>query len=257
MRIGNRIFTFLVASVAICAQALAINAVRPRTHHKRFRHVSFHHIYYHPVFRPSHESLLIQNEEIDRLELPRIEDDEQLEELKASGDLVAIVPSESLRIAPELPANRRYCRPWTLDFLNDISAEYYKEFHQQLQVNSAVRTVKVQAKLRKHNRNAAPYEGDTASSHLAGITVDIQRRGMTRKQVQWVEQYMVPLKEMSLIEPEEERHQWVFHVMVSGRYEDWREAQMQEREPRETVPSAAELRTISEQQSSSAQGDGN
>jgi hypothetical protein len=37
---------------------------------------------------------------------------------------------------------------------------------------------------------------------------------------------MVPLKQMGLIEPEEERHQWVFHVMVSGRYTDWRESRM-------------------------------
>ncbi len=65
-----------------------------------------------------------------------------------------------------------------------------------------------------------------ASSHLAGITVDLQRRGMTRQQVQWVEQYMLPLKNLGIIEPEEERHQWVFHVAVSGRYSDWREAKM-------------------------------
>jgi hypothetical protein len=26
------------------------------------------------------------------------------------------------------------------------------------------------------------------------------------------------------VEPEEERHQWVFHVAVSGRYTDWRES---------------------------------
>ena len=35
-----------------------------------------------------------------------------------------------------------------------------------------------------------------------------------------------PLKAQGLIEPEEERHQWVFHVMVSGRYTDWRESKM-------------------------------
>ena len=37
---------------------------------------------------------------------------------------------------------------------------------------------------------------------------------------------MRPLKDQGLIEPEEERHQWVFHVMVSGRYTDWRESMM-------------------------------
>ena len=34
----------------------------------------------------------------------------------------------------------------------------------------------------------------------------------------------MPFKDQGLVEPEEERHQWVFHVMVSGRYTDWRES---------------------------------
>ncbi|MGB6401510.1 MAG: hypothetical protein WA899_05220 [Candidatus Sulfotelmatobacter sp.] len=33
------------------------------------------------------------------------------------------------------------------------------------------------------------------------------------------------MKALGLVEPEEERHQWVFHIMVSGRYADWRETQ--------------------------------
>jgi hypothetical protein len=176
------------------------------------------------MFRPSHESLLLQNEEIDRLELPRIQDDTQLEELKANGELLPIRESDYLRFDPRLDPSRRYCRPWTRDFLEDLSEAYYKEFRSQIQVNSAVRTVKGQKKLRRHNRNAAPAEGDIASSHLAGITVDIQRRGMTRQQIQWMQQYLLPLKSMELIEPEEERRQWVFHVMVSNRYTEWRQS---------------------------------
>jgi hypothetical protein len=181
---------------------------------------------WNPVFRPSRESLLRQNEEVNRLDLPRIQDDDQLEQLKASEDLVPIVSGTTLRFDPRLDPDRRYCRPWTRDFVNDLSEDYYKEFHQQIQVNSAVRTVKVQKKLRRHNRNAAPAEGNLASSHLAGITVDIQRRGMTRQQVKWMEQYLLPLKDLGLVEPEEERRQWVFHIMVSDRYTDWRESKM-------------------------------
>ncbi len=49
---------------------------------------------------------------------------------------------------------------------------------------------------------------------------------MSREQVKWMENYMMPLKELGLIEPEEERHQWVFHVAVSGHYTDWRESRM-------------------------------
>lgn len=177
------------------------------------------------MFRPSHESLLLQNAEVNRLSLPRIQDDDELEALKLSGALVPIMTGETLRIDPRLDPSRRYCRPWTRDFVDDLSQAYYHRFHQQIQVNSAVRTVKVQKKLRRHNRNAAPADGDTASSHLAGLTVDLQRRGMTKEQIRWMEHYLFYMKAVGLVEPEEERRQWVFHVMVSGRYSEWRESQ--------------------------------
>lgn len=177
------------------------------------------------MFRPSHESLLIQNAEIDRLELPRIQDETELEALKADGSLLEIKSGETLRFDPRLDPSRRFCRPWTLDFINDISQAYYNRFHQQIQVNSAVRTVKVQKKLRRHNRNAAPAEGDTASSHLAGVTVDLQRRGLSKDQIRWMEHYLFYMKSVGLVEPEEERRHWCFHIMVSGRYDEWRETQ--------------------------------
>lgn len=219
--------------MALSGQAFAVRRTPTRTsatHRVRYRRHSrrahFNYVLWHPLFRPTHDSLYLQNEEIDRLDLPRIQDDAQLEELKASGDLVEIVPTESLRVAPQLDPNRRYCRPWTLNFVNDLSDDFYQQFHAQIQLNSAVRTVKIQKKLRRHNRNAAPADGDRASSHLAGITVDLQRRGLTNEQIRWIEQYLVPLKEQGLIEPEEERRQWVFHIMVSARYDDWRETRM-------------------------------
>jgi hypothetical protein len=177
------------------------------------------------MFRPSHESLLLQNAEINRLDLPRIQDDDELEALKVSGALLPIRASDTLRFDPRLDPSRRYSRPWTRDFTEDIGQAYFHRFHQQIQVNSAVRTVKVQKKLRRHNRNAAPADGDTASSHLAGVTVDLQRRGMSKEQVRWMEHYLFYMKALGLVEPEEERHQWVFHIMVSGRYSDWRETQ--------------------------------
>lgn len=212
---------------AACNPALAMRHVTRhhlqmvRTHHGRF-----HRMFWNPVFRPSHESLLRQNEEIDRMELPRIQNEEELEEYKASGALVPINAGEALRFDPRLAEDRRYCRPWTRDFVDDLSQAYYKQFHDQIQVNSAVRTVQIQKKLRRHNRNAAPEKGDTASSHLAGITVDLQRRGMTKAQVKWMEAYLMPLRDAGLVEPEEERHQWVFHIAVSGRYADWRDGKL-------------------------------
>jgi len=201
-------------------------AVRPMVSPRYHRMQRFHRVAWNPVFKPSHESLLLQNAEIDRLNLPRIYDDKEMNRLIANQELVPIVPSETMRIQPALDPARRFCRPWTLDFVQDISGAYYKEFHQQIQVNSAVRTVLVQKKLRRHNRNAAPESGVTASSHLAGLTVDLQRRGMSKAQVKWMEEYMRPLKELGLIEPEEERRQWCFHIMVSGDYATWRETKM-------------------------------
>ncbi|HEX9111843.1 MAG TPA: DUF5715 family protein [Terriglobales bacterium] len=190
---------------------------RPSHHGRRLR--------WNPLFRPSHDSLLRQNEEVDRLQLPRIQDDAELESLKASHALVLIEESETLRIERSLDPSRRYCRPWTRDFVQDLSEVYYRQFRDQIQVNSAVRTVKVQKKLRRHNRNAAPAEGDTASSHLAGVTVDLQRRGMSKEQIRFVERYLFYLHALGLVEPEEERRHWCFHVMVSDRYRDWRQSQ--------------------------------
>ncbi|MCU1270032.1 MAG: hypothetical protein JWN74_1326 [Acidobacteriaceae bacterium] len=222
MRIQKHAIVFFATLVMSC-QAFAVRPMVSPRYHRMHR---IRRIPWNPAFRPSHASLLLQNEEIDRLNLPRIYDDKQLEKLKASGDLVLIVPSETLRIQPSLDPSRRYCREWTLAFLQDLSEAYYKEFHQQIQVNSAVRTVLVQKKLRRHNRNAAPEKGETASSHLAGLTVDLQRRGMTKPQVKWMEEYLRPLKEMGLVEPEEERRQWCFHIMVAGAYDEWRANRM-------------------------------
>ena len=236
-KIQRPVLFLLVLTCAVCGHAFGLRRYAPTRHsHRAITHRGrLHSILWHPMFRPTHESLLRQNEEIDRLELPRIQDDEELQRLIANQELVPILASDTLRFDPRLDPDRRYCRPWTRDFLQDLSEAYYKEFHTSIQVNSAVRTVVVQKKLRRHNRNAAPETGETASSHLAGITVDIQRRGMSRDQIQFVEEYMLPLKNMGLIEPEEERHQWVFHVAVSGRYTEWREPQMQPSDQRDAL----------------------
>jgi Family of unknown function (DUF5715) len=232
----RRAFVLSIVVLLWCGFSAAATRVRPRRQHGHKasrtsqhmqvtgrRHHRWRRIYWNPVFRPSHDSLLKQNAEIDRLELPRIQDDTELEQLKLEGKLVPIIPGQTLRIDPRLDPDRRYCRPWTREFVEDLADAYYQQFHGQIQVNSAVRTVVVQTKLRRHNRNAAPAEGEIASSHLAGVTVDLQRRGMSKTQIKWVESYLVPMKAAGLVEPEEERRQWVFHIMVSDRYTDWRD----------------------------------
>jgi hypothetical protein len=168
--------------------------------------------------------MLRQNEEIDRLQLPRIADNEQLLELERTQELVPIQESPALRVSPGIQTDKRYCRPWCNQFLQDMSVAYFNQFHVPLQVNSAVRTMEQQQKLRTHNRNAAPEIGEHASSHLAGITVDLAKRGLTRAQHQWIEAYLKNLRDQGLVEAAEERRQACFHVMVSDRYTEWREA---------------------------------
>lgn len=189
------------------------------------KRVKVRRIHWNPVLRGSYDSMLRQNEEIDRLQLDRIEDDAQLEDLILKQELVEIEQSHSLRIAANLDPQRRYCRPWTLAFLEDISSAFYERFKTPIQVNSAVRTVEQQKKLRRTNKNAAPELGDTASSHLAGLTVDIAKTGLSRKQRKWLDAYLLDLRNRNLIEAAEERRQPVYHIMVSERYDGYRESQ--------------------------------
>jgi uncharacterized protein YcbK (DUF882 family) len=172
------------------------------------------------MFPGSHEMLVRQNVQLDQLELPRISSEEQLIQLEEAQELVPVENSRSLSVASNLAGNRRYCRPWTRDFLEDLSDAYYSEFHQPIMVTSLVRTIDQQKKLRRRNHNAAPQEGDTASTHLTGVTVDILKRGMTRKQHDWLNQYLLPLKQAGLVDPIEELRQPVFHVVVFNTYSD-------------------------------------
>src|SRR5512146_1505203 len=207
----------IIATLWFPGQSYAAHSRRAR-----FRRAHYRHIVWNPLLKGSHESLIRQNEEIDRLELPRIQNDIELNQLIDEGQLVQITEQPGLHIAGNLKPNRRFSKAWTRDFVEDLGQAYYDEFGTPIQLNSAVRTVDQQKRLRRHNRNAAPIEGDTASSHLAGLTVDLGKRGLTKKQHQWIENYLAKLRELGLVEVAEERRQACFHVMVSERYSDWR-----------------------------------
>jgi len=218
-RVHFMLMALLVGSSALPAFALHTTTAKP--HHYRHLH-RLRRIHWNPVFRGTHEALVRENEQLDMLQLPRIENDDQLLLLEQSEELVPIRESHYVNIAQNLAETRRYCRPWTRDFVEDFGQDFYKEFHRPIQVTSAVRTVQQQHKLRRHNRNAAPELGDTASTHLTGVTIDILKRGLTRKQMEWVNAYFMPLHEQGFIEPVEERRQPVFHIMVSYTYSEWR-----------------------------------
>ena len=191
-----------------------------------------------PMFPGSHDMLVRENEELDRMQLPRISDDYELTRYELSQDLVPVSESDALKIAADLPDNRRYCRPWTRDFLQDFSEAFYEQFHSPLQVNSLVRTVEQQHRLRRWNRFAAPEFGDTASTHLTGVTFDMSRRGLTYEQYEWIRNYLLPLQAEGFVDPIEER-QPVLHVVVYEKYSgrnDQKSAWSEANEPTEMDP---------------------
>src|SRR5271169_2913305 len=161
-----RKFVAVLALVALAAPAFALQHVQQTSWHKRQRKPKKMSWFSYRVFVPSHENLLSQNAAIDDLGIPRIKNDLVLKELVRADDLVPVTHNQYVRISPKLEAKRRFCRPWVDAFLQELGQEYYEEFGDQIQVNSAVRTEQTQSWLRRWNHNAAPVHGETASAHL-------------------------------------------------------------------------------------------
>lgn len=166
----------------------------------------------------SHAILLHQNEMADLDGLGRVQNDADLDSMRARGMLVALPVSTDLAVDDRLPYNRRYIRPWSAGFLNDLARAHYAHFHSPLQVNSAVRTVEFQQHLIHINGNAAPADGDTASPHLTGQAIDLAKRGMPLAEIAWMRGYLLPLIESGKIDVEEEFQQSCFHISVYRRY---------------------------------------
>ena len=218
----------MIITSAALYLALAVNGTIPQTTPHKVRRVVSHHsarsntrlrrIVWTPL-RGSHESLLRQNLRTSEDELERIQDELQLEELERTQALVELPVDQYAMVSPKVPAERRYCRPWTRSFVEDFGRDFRDQFKQPVQVTSAVRTVQVQHKLRRHNGNAAPETGDTASPHLTGAAIDISKQGFSRKQLKWTRDYLLALQNEGKLDVAEEFKQRVFHITVYKSYE--------------------------------------
>ena len=217
--LGSAALLCLILSLASApASAVTRNSKVHKTHRSSLRSTPYLRLNrWDRTFPGSHDLLVQQNEELDRLQLPRIANDMELIRYEIEQVLVPVSETEALKLATDLPDSRRYCRPWTRDFLQDFSQAFYNQFHTPLQVNSLVRTMEQQHRLRHHNHYAAPEWGDTASTHLTGVTFDLSRRGLTTEQYAWIRAYLVPLKIAGLVDPIEES-QPVLHVVVFDKY---------------------------------------
>lgn len=168
--------------------------------------------------RGSLESLVRQNDRTEEDGLERIQDDDDLNDRISRGLLVPVPVSAALTINGNLPENRRYCRPWTAIFLSDLARAHAARFHSPIEVSSAVRTVEYQRKLMEINGNAAGAEGEVASPHLTGATIDIAKQGMSRQQIAWMRSRLLTLQQAGKIDVEEEFRQACFHITVYKSY---------------------------------------
>jgi hypothetical protein len=171
-----------------------------------------------PPLKGSREILLHQNEVAERDGLERVEDDGDLTRMRRLNMLVPLPVNAGLQVDERLPANRRYSRPWTAQFLTTMARAHYARFHTALQVNSAVRTVEFQQKLIRVNGNAAPARGETASPHLTGQAVDLAKHGLSLSEIAWMRGYLLPLVQEGKIDVEEEFQQACFHISVYKKY---------------------------------------
>jgi len=201
-----------VVAVATVAQPEHVPVFTPVLYTKRGR------LIVPPAMKGSHEILLRQNEMADRDGLDRIRDDADLDHMREDKLLVPIPTGAGLQSDERLPLNRRYCRPWTAEFLSAMSRAFYAKFHTPLQVNSAVRTVEFQHRLLMTNGNAAPAEGETASPHLTGQAIDLAKHGLTMTQIAWIRGYLLPLVQAGKVDVEEEFQQACFHISVYRKY---------------------------------------
>ncbi len=172
-----------------------------------------------PPLRGSLESLERQNQRLDAENLERIQDESDLADRIAQKLLVPVPVSDALTVNPALPEAHRYCRPWTSHFLSDLAQEHFAAFRTPLEVSSAVRTVQYQKRLMRINGNAAPAEGDIASPHLTGATIDIAKKGLNRREIAWMRSRLLALEMAGKIDVEEEFQQACFHITVYKSYE--------------------------------------
>ncbi len=192
--------------------------------------------------RGNRASLERQNQRLEAEGLERIEDEDDLAARIAHRLLVPVPASDALTVNGNLPANHRYCRPWTARFLADLAAAHQAQFHRPLEVSSAVRTVEYQKRLMQVNGNAAPAQGDVVSPHLTGAAVDIAKDNLSRAEMAWMRRYLLAIEAEGKIDVEEEFQQACFHIAV---YKDYMPAyHPAPRRPSQAHTGGAKERTV-------------
>ena len=173
------------------------------------------------LFPANKGSVALENSYADKAGIARFTDRESLKAGIASGVLVPI----PITSCPKLPEFRRYVRPTAAEFLRELDSRFYLATGRYLIVDSAVRSADVQKQVARHNRNAAPANGDRASSHERGTTFDIASRrvyfngwaNMRRREYRWLLIQLAYYQGIGRIHVIEERS--CLHIMVREDYD--------------------------------------
>jgi hypothetical protein len=170
------------------------------------------------LLRATASSLTIENQRADADDLSRLTGLPMLRRFVRAGLLVAVPSTTKHSYTHNISTAYRYLRPWSKLFLDRLSSQFHSRFGHRLRVTSLVRTVSFQQNLAKRNGNAAPAYGPKRSSHLTGATLDISKKGMTGRELDWMRRVLHSLTVSNYIHAIEEFQQSAFHIMVFRNY---------------------------------------
>jgi len=180
-----------------------------------------------PELKGSPGKLAEQNRVADDYDLTRMDGPAVIRRLVKSGYLVSI-PRRARGYYIDRKLGRGYARrdvlwyarPWVRKFLEREGGHYADRFHgARFKVSSLVRTEGYQELLKGRNVNAAPGDDDdTRSPHLTGAAVDISKKGMSPRQLEWMRGHLVALQELGWIIGTEEMATNAFHVFVQPHF---------------------------------------
>lgn len=190
-------------TLALCIAALLVTQASAKVPRGRAHKVK--------IFAADHDSVLRENEAADAMGALRYFTQAQVDAAVQDGTLVPLYNHTQYVVSRKLPINRRYALPATVSFVEAFSMEFYRQFHQPLMVDSAVRAATTQHWL--HLGNAAPAYGPRASSHERATTVDISKH-LTKAQQRWLMTRLLYYRALGRVLVIQERG--CFHIFVKG-----------------------------------------
>lgn len=174
--------------------------------------------------RLSESQSLLRRERVERFETIR-----EIQKAVVKGLLYPIPNAGVIYAVDSLPAERRFCRPYSLNFMQDLAKEMLDSLNKRLLVTSCIRDEKAQSRLRRLSKSAAPVKGKSSTTHYSGAAVDVSFRSVDLAsekivRLSWKERQVVTRalkrrkkKGLLVFGVESAKNHW--HVVVSKKYQ--------------------------------------